>query len=245
MASFFPPFANVELSIKLDGHDAEIPAAGMIMGRNPDNTYRVLTMRHFGDGDREDNVPADDLRYPQEDMGSRSSIYRDATTRMRSIHFMEHTIQKDFYAMKNYINLRDDMQGGALRWLPLNRVLADNATSLADIIEDFADETVQEHDADPDYQPAQAPAPKPVPAPAPKPAPAPAAAATAATACESAPNESGNEKRKRPLGFDRECQYCKFVWPASTSLSCFQTYQSRCKTGKKECAQVNVKKGRK
>ena len=43
-----------------------------------------------------------------------------------------------------HINLRDDMQGGALRGFPLDRVRADNAAALADIIEDF-DEASQDY----------------------------------------------------------------------------------------------------
>ena len=45
-----------------------------------------------------------------------------------------------------------------------------------------------------------------------------------------------NAKRNRPMGESRACSNCAFVWPASTHLGRFESYQSRCKNGKKQCA---------
>ena len=50
-----------------------------------------------------------------------------------------------------------------------------------------------------------------------------------------------NEKRNLPIGSGRQCKYCEFVWPASTHLGRFESYQSRCKLGKKACVDVCLK----
>ena len=50
-----------------------------------------------------------------------------------------------------------------------------------------------------------------------------------------------NEMRNLPIGKDRQCKYCEFVWPASTHLGRFESYQSRCKLGKKACVNVCLK----
>ena len=51
-----------------------------------------------------------------------------------------------------------------------------------------------------------------------------------------------NEKRNRPIGNERACKHCNFVWPASTHLGRFESYQSRCKLGKKKCTLVSARK---
>ena len=51
-----------------------------------------------------------------------------------------------------------------------------------------------------------------------------------------------NEKRNRPIGNERACKHCNFVWPASTHLGRFESYQSRCKHGKKKCTLVSARK---
>ena len=55
-------------------------------------------------------------------------------------------------------------------------------------------------------------------------------------------NEKRNEKRNRPIGNERACKHCNFVWPASTHLGRFESYQSRCKLGKKKCTRVSARK---
>ena len=50
-----------------------------------------------------------------------------------------------------------------------------------------------------------------------------------------------NEKRNRPIGNERACKHCNFVWPASTHLGRFESYQSRCKLGKKKCTLVSAR----
>ena len=47
-----------------------------------------------------------------------------------------------------------------------------------------------------------------------------------------------NDKRKRPIGNEQPCKHCTFVWPASTHLGRFESYQSRCKLGKRKCTLV-------
>ena len=147
----FRVFEEVEMKVILD--DEETYVAGEVTRCYDDDTFDVMTLRQFYDGDREHRVPADDLRRPHEDMDSRTTIYRDPLTKLSSIRFWENAIEMDHYTAKYYINVRDDMQGGALRWFPLDRVRTDNAAALADSIKDFADETEEEYDADPDYQP--------------------------------------------------------------------------------------------
>ena len=49
-----------------------------------------------------------------------------------------------------------------------------------------------------------------------------------------------NERRNLAIGHDRQCKYCDFVWPASTHLGRFESYQSRCKLGKMACCNVRV-----
>ena len=50
-----------------------------------------------------------------------------------------------------------------------------------------------------------------------------------------------NEKRNRPIGNERACKHCSFVWPASTHLGRFESYQSRCKLNKRKCTQVSAR----
>ena len=51
-----------------------------------------------------------------------------------------------------------------------------------------------------------------------------------------------NAKRNAPMGEARECKHCKFSWPAETHLGRFESYQSRCLTGKMYCINVKPRK---
>ena len=53
---------------------------------------------------------------------------------------------------------------------------------------------------------------------------------------------SRNEKRNLPIGYEKPCKHCNFVWPASTHLGRFESYQSRCKLDKKKCTLVSIRK---
>ena len=50
-----------------------------------------------------------------------------------------------------------------------------------------------------------------------------------------------NEKRNRPIENERACKHCNFIWPASTHLGRFESYQSRCKLNKRKCTQVSAR----
>lgn len=47
-----------------------------------------------------------------------------------------------------------------------------------------------------------------------------------------------NERRNAPIGHPRACKHCQFVWPETTHLGRFESYQSRCVNGKMACANV-------
>ena len=55
------------------------------------------------------------------------------------------------------------------------------------------------------------------------------------------PGMNRNEKRNRPIGNERACKHCNFVWPASTHLGRFESHQSRCKPNKRKCTRVSAR----